>query len=101
MTFHMIQPEQIEHIRKTRGALIIDVREPEEYRQSHFPGAGNVPYEELEQRMGRIPRRPLILYCDYGSTSLLAARRLGAAGYEIYAVAGGLEAMKRLISIDR
>ena len=96
MTFQMIQPEEIEHIRKSRGALMIDVREPEEYRQHHFPGAGNFPYDEMERWAGRIPRRPLILYCDYGSTSLLAARRLGAAGYEVYTVAGGMDAMKHL-----
>lgn len=43
----------------------------------------------------------MILYCDYGSTSLLAARKLGKAGYEVYTVVGGIEAMKRFISIDR
>ena len=33
-------------------------------------------------------------YCDYGSTSLLAARKLAKAGYEVYTVVGGIHAIK-------
>lgn len=45
--------------------------------------------------MHRLPKnRPLVLYCDYGSTSLLAARKLGREGYEVYTVVGGIEAMR-------
>ncbi|MCI5872770.1 MAG: rhodanese-like domain-containing protein [Clostridiales bacterium] len=102
MDYQIIQPREIEHIRKNRGAVMIDVREPEAYQQYHFPGARNFPYDSIEGWMQRLPRRrAMILYCDYGSTSLLAARKLGKAGYEVYTVVGGIEAMKRFISIDR
>ena len=52
-------------------------------------------YEKIDQWMHRLPKnRPLVLYCDYGSTSLLAARKLGREGYEVYTVVGGIEAMR-------
>lgn len=102
MDYQVIQPREIEYIQKNRGAVILDVREPEAYQQYHFPGARNVPYDSMERWMSRLPRRrAMILYCDYGSTSLLAARKLGKAGYEVYTVVGGIDAMKRLIPIDR
>ena len=51
--------------------------------------------EKIDQWMHRLPKnRPLVLYCDYGSTSLLAARKLGREGYEVYTVVGGIEAMR-------
>lgn len=102
MNFQVIQPREIENIRKNRDTVIIDVREPEEYQQYHFPGAKNFPYDNMDRWMHRLSmKQAIILYCDYGSTSLLAARRLGRAGYDVYTVAGGIESMKRLISIDR
>ncbi len=102
MDYQMIHPREIAHIRNHRGAVMIDVREPEAYQQYHFPGARNFPYESMEKWMQRLPKgRAMILYCDYGSTSLLAARRLGKEGYEVYTVVGGMDAMKHFISIDR
>lgn len=95
MGFQVIHSREIEHIQKDRRAILIDVREPEAYQAYHFPGARNFPYDSMESWTRRLPRyRALILYCDYGSTSLMAARRLGKEGYEVYTVAGGIEAMK-------
>lgn len=95
MGFQVIHPREIDHVKKSRGALLVDVREPEAYRAYHFPGAKNLPYESMEQWMGKVTkRRAMILYCDYGSTSLLTARELGKQGFEVYTVAGGIEAMK-------
>ena len=62
-------------------------------------GAVNVPYRE-EEGWGRcfLRNRALILYCEYGSTSLLAARQLGKEGYEVYTVIGGAKAMQEYFS---
>lgn len=102
MDYQIIKPREIGQIQKKNRALLLDVREPEAYRQYHIPGAGNMPYDSMERWMPRLSKqRPVILYCDYGSTSLLAARKLGRAGFKVYTVAGGIEAMKHFISIDR
>lgn len=98
MAFYLITPEEIQGILREKRAILIDVREREEYLKSHYGNARNCPYENIEIWINYFPRnRALVLYCDYGSTSLLAARRLGKAGYEAYTVVGGLDAIKRRI----
>ena len=82
MTFYTIHPRELEDIMRRKHGILIDVREADSYREYHYPNARNLPY------------RPLVLYCDYGSTSLLAARKLGREGYEVYTVVGGIEAMR-------
>ena len=84
-----------EDIMRRKHGILIDVREADSYREYHYPNARNLPYEKIDQWMHRLPKnRPLVLYCDYGSTSLLAARKLGREGYEVYTVVGGIEAMR-------
>jgi rhodanese-related sulfurtransferase len=65
------------------GALLVDVRTPEEFTAAHLPGAVNIPVQELDRRMGELgPReKPVVLYCRSGSRSARAARMLEAAGY--------------------
>lgn len=96
MDFYTIHPREIADILRTKRALVIDVREPEEYQECHYPQARNYPYDRIDSWMHCLPkRRALILYCDYGSTSLMAARKLGKEGFEVYTVIGGIEAMKK------
>ena len=77
-------------------AVVIDVREQSAYQKYHYPGAYNFPFENIENWAGRLPKgRKLILYCEYGSTSLLAARRLSRDGYMVYTVNGGIQAMQK------
>lgn len=96
MDFYTIHPREMEHIIQRKRAVVVDVREGEEYREYHFPNAVNLPYDRIDTWMKRLTKRqPLILYCDYGSTSLLAARKIGREGYEVYTVIGGMDAIKR------
>jgi len=66
------------------GALVIDVRSPEEYRGSHLPSAINIPLGELP---GRLPQRvkdrqqPLLVHCLSGARSAVARRQLIDLGY--------------------
>ena len=78
-----------------KQAIMIDVRDREEYYSDHYRNALNCPYAEMERWVHRFPKkRALLLYCDYGSTSLLAARRLAREGYEVYTVIGGIHAIR-------
>src|SRR5579884_4034875 len=46
---------------RAQSALLLDVREPEEYAHGHLPGAVNVPQAELATRLDELPRdRPLL-----------------------------------------
>jgi rhodanese-related sulfurtransferase len=72
-------------------ALLLDVREPEEYAHGHVPGALNIPQAELASRLDEIPRdRPVLTICQAGMRSLRAAQFLTQMGYpQVASVAGG------------
>ncbi len=43
--------------------IILDVRQPNEYKQSHIPGATLIPLPELSNRLGEIdPEKPVLVY---------------------------------------
>jgi rhodanese-related sulfurtransferase len=83
---------------ETRGpdALLLDVREPEEYAHEHAPGATNLPQADLASHLDELPRdRPLLLICQGGYRSLRAAQFLRQAGYQqVASVKGGTEAWR-------
>ena len=73
--------------------VLVDVRQPSQYWQEHIPGAINIPYESIVFPMSGLDRRKTyVLYCDRGATSLLAARKLHEAGYNVLSIIGGLGA---------
>ncbi len=48
---------------KSDEIIILDVRQPNEYRQSHIPGAFLIPLPELSDRLGEIdPEKPVLVY---------------------------------------
>ncbi len=70
----------------SNGAVVVDVREPEEWAAGHVPGAKHVPKSYLESRIeGAVPDRSahVILYCASGNRSAWATRTLlDDLGYE-------------------
>ena len=78
------------------GAIIVDVRTPEEFRDGAYPGAKNIPLSDLGRRLGEIPKdKPVVLYCASGARSSSAARAMKQAGYADVINAGGLADMPR------
>ena len=82
-----------------RPAVLVDVREPEAFGVRHVAGATNWPYASIRsvERTNEIPAnligRRLLLICDVGMCSALAAKKLGAlGGVNATSVAGGMEA---------
>src|SRR5947209_17532451 len=81
------------------GAVLVDVRETDEWGQGHIPGARHVPKSHLESRIeGAAPDRsqPVILYCASGTRSAWAARTmLEDLGYEsVESMTGGITLWK-------
>ncbi len=102
MAFYTIHPREISDVVLQKKAIVIDVREREDYREYHYKDAVNCPYEEMERWIWRFPKnRILVLYCEYGSTSLLAARKLSHQGFEVYTVVGGIQAIKSYLALPR
>src|SRR5499425_2861777 len=66
-----------------KGA-VIDVRDPDEYRDGHLEAATNISRGFLEFRVGSAvsdPSTPVVLYCQTGLRSMLAAKALKDLGY--------------------
>jgi rhodanese-related sulfurtransferase len=90
MKFEAISSKDLDRYINDRSAVIIDIRPKEEYEQSHLRGAVNVPYEILQKSCVMWKDKCLILYCERGSTSLMAARELSKQGYRVKTVIGGI-----------
>lgn len=75
------------------GALLVDVRESEEYAEGHVPGAQLLPLSVLPVRLHELPRdRPVFVVCQAGGRSAQAAELLTAAGVDARSVTGGTAA---------
>ena len=76
------------------GAVLVDVREADEFSQGHVPGAVFIPRGQLETTIeARIPRdQHVVIYCASGNRSALAAVTLAEMGYASCAsMAGGFK----------
>jgi phage shock protein E len=74
------------------GAMVFDIRNPDEFAQGHFPGATNVPLPEMNGRLAEFGPKDaaIVLYCHSGRRSGLALEILKNAGYTNLVNAGGL-----------
>src|SRR5688500_2653399 len=65
--------------------VVIDVRDPDEYRDGHIEAATNISRGFLEFRVGTAvsdPSTPVVLYCQTGLRSVLAGKALKELGYQ-------------------
>ena len=85
------------HARASGGALLIDVREPDEWQSGHAPGAKHLPLGQLGRRLAELPGdKELITVCRSGSRSSLAAAQLRRAGFvRVRNMTGGMVAWSR------
>lgn len=71
--------------------VIIDVRNKEDYKKKHIYGAINIEAEDIiNSKLSH--DKIIILYCERGANSLMAASRLSKAGYKVKSVVGGIQA---------
>ena len=79
-------------------AVLVDVREPEEFATGHMIGAKNVPLNQLDEKLASTVKNktvPLLLVCATGARAQRAVAMAKKLGYEqAQAVAGGLKAWK-------
>jgi rhodanese-related sulfurtransferase len=74
-------------------AVLVDVREHDEWMAGHVDGAVHVPLSEVPQRLGDLPDvDPLYILCRSGNRSGRAAAWLNAQGVQSVNVAGGMQA---------
>lgn len=83
-----------------QGAVVIDVRMPEEVQMAAISGAINIPMNDLPTRLGELnPEAPVAVLCHHGMRSEMASRFLERNGFtDVAHLAGGIDAWS--ITID-
>jgi len=78
------------------GAFILDVREPDEWIESHIPGATLIPLGELASRVDEVPQnQEVVVVCRSGNRSQQGRDILLSAGFEnVTSMAGGVNQWK-------
>jgi len=90
----MTEPKEIDvdelAARLATGAVVVDVREADEYHEAHVPGAILVPLSELQGRVDDVPAGEAVLViCKSGGRSMRACEFLAPLGRDVTNVAGG------------
>ena len=80
----------------TAGAVLLDVRTPQEYKDGHVPGSKNVPLQSIREAKAVISRTdtPVFVYCLSGGRSRQAAGMLERMGYGNVKNIGGISSYK-------
>lgn len=80
------------------GAVVIDVRTPDEFAAKHVPNAVNLPVQDLPSRLGEVEQlvagdktRPIVVYCAAGGRAAKAKQALEAAGFGAVVNGGGVD----------
>jgi rhodanese-related sulfurtransferase len=93
-----ISPAEAQQLAERGAAILIDVREDEDWREDHAKGAKHLSRGSIELEIEeQVPdsKTPIICYCGGGSRSALVTESLQKMGYEnVRSMAGGFRAWK-------
>uniref|UniRef100_A0A7V4AN20 Rhodanese-like domain-containing protein n=1 Tax=Thermus tengchongensis TaxID=1214928 RepID=A0A7V4AN20_9DEIN len=95
-SYQNVGPEELYRALES-GAVVVDVRTPQEFAAGHVPGAINLPVEAIASWADQVPKdKPVYLYCRSGNRSRQAAEYLKKKGYtNLYNLEGGILAIQR------
>jgi len=83
--------EGVKLFRETKGAVLIDVREPDEFADAHIPNAVNIPLGEIDSTYELYDLdTPLFVYCRTGNRSGKAKYKLEEQDFESVTNIGGI-----------
>ncbi len=84
-----------------QGALVIDVRSPDEFASDHLRTAINIPLDEIETALPiqvKDKNQVLLLHCQSGVRSAIAAHKIQGMGYTHASNLGSLSRAKKIVS---
>jgi hydroxyacylglutathione hydrolase len=85
-----ISSDELAAALKSGSVRVIDVRDPTEWAGGHLPGVPNLPLGYLEERLEEVPRdQPVVVHCQGGGRSAIAASLLEAHGIDAVNLTGG------------
>ncbi|HEY8035593.1 MAG TPA: rhodanese-like domain-containing protein [Methylobacter sp.] len=92
----VISPKEAATMRVKNQAVIVDVRENDDWNEHNIHGAIHIPLSQLNERLPELEpykNRPIITQCVAGMRSAQAQLRLKAAGFsKVYLMNGGIKA---------
>lgn len=98
-TIEGVSPSQAAQMQQSNEAVILDVREMDEWNAGHIAGAIHIPLGEMQGRMSEIARyknSSVITQCRSGTRSEKAAQALKQAGFSsVYNLEGGINAWQK------
>jgi rhodanese-related sulfurtransferase len=109
--WNLISVEELrEMLREQKKMTLVDLRDEADYKAGHILQAVNISSGKLEMLCKKKSGQPeqvtdmqkmmLVLICYRGPESIRTARRLSAAGFDVSAVCGGMEAWRQA-NIDK
>lgn len=85
-----------EKLKFGKHPFILDVRQPDEYRQGHIAGAKLIPLGELRRQMAELPKgREIVCVCASGNRSSSASKALAKEGFTVFNMQGGMMAWRQ------
>ncbi|MEP7136406.1 MAG: rhodanese-like domain-containing protein [Chloroflexota bacterium] len=85
-----------EKLKNGKRPLVIDVRQPDEYRAGHITGSKLIPLGELSNRINELPKdKEIVCVCASGSRSRSATKLLIREGYNAFDMSGGMFTWQR------
>ncbi|MEC7120729.1 MAG: rhodanese-like domain-containing protein [Pseudomonadota bacterium] len=85
-----ISPQSLGVLLNQENALIIDLRDPKDFREGHIGGSRNIPYSRLKDHREELREmnRSIVMVCQMGQVSGTAAQTVG--GQNLYRLQGGI-----------
>ena len=86
----------VKEYKNTTGAVLLDVRTPQEYSEGHIPESKNVPLQSLDKIRTVVENKDpeLFVYCYSGARSRQATAALGQMGYTKVNNIGGISSYR-------
>jgi len=88
--------EVSEKLKNGKRPLLVDVRQPDEYKRGHIDGAKLIPLGELGRRIKELPKnKEIVVMCATGNRSRTATKMLVREGYHAVNMKGGMMSWTR------
>jgi rhodanese-related sulfurtransferase len=92
-SFAAISPQDLIRL-QNQGALVLDIRKPEDHAAGHIAGSRQMDSHELVKagdNLKKYKEKPVVVYCYSGSTGASAARVLNGQGFtQVFNLRGGI-----------
>jgi rhodanese-related sulfurtransferase len=94
-----VSPMEATMLINREDAIVVDVREPQEYAGGHLPNARHIPVGDIDKRLRELEKfknKPVIVVCRSGARSGSACGALRKGGFErVYNLTGGMGAWEQ------